>query len=915
MTSTDIELRVIGGALLPANQGGKQLPLGDGVDQNDKPFRSTFPYVATPHGRVQRHRQADGAGARAGPAAAGLTPHARPRRLFGRRPQTFATAPSPVFTASASRRDRAFARQRRARPPRRRRSAPSPSAPEAAPTRHRPPADRRARRPGPTARAALAAAYLQKVRETGDAGFYTRADGAAAPGAGPRAARRRRLVRAATLAAARHDFRGALRLARRAAAAGPARSPRCRSPSTRWSSSGATAPPSARCSARRPQAEPLRLRAGLLLPRAERRPRRRDRGDAARRLRGRPGAGERRLRAGLLGELELARGRLGRGAARLPTRRSRACPATPPAAAGRARLAAARRPARRGRPLAARRGAAAAARVRDRARRDRAGRGPHRRRRGATSRSCAREQKLLAGAGVNTDVELAIFEADHGSPARGVALARRAWASAPSVRSADALGWALARPGDARGGPALGAPRAAARLARPARSATTRHDRARRRPPRRGARGPALGARARARPQPLHLQRARGRCDEARRSWLALLVLAALPAAAASAHPLGNFSVNHLARCRSRGPRRRALRPRPGRDPDVPGARRRRTRGARAQAGRGARRLVLTVDGRPCRAAPAAGAPIAHPPARAGCGRRASSSRWPPRSRRRARVACATGRSRAASAGRRSSPRPGRGHRGALDVPASDPTGGLRALPAGPARAARPTCAWRRFAVRPAPARSRRPTARRVGGRRRAARGDGFAARSATPRPARACSLLLLLAAFGWGALHALSPGHGKAMVAAYLVGTRGTRAPRGRARRDRDHHPHRGRLRARAGHARRCPQYVLPEDLYPWLNLVSGLLVLVVGADVLRKHLRAAAHASTITTTTTTATTTARTASTSLRRADPGDGRGRRPDPVPVGARRAARRRRPGPDRARDAADRRLQRSAWRPR
>jgi hypothetical protein len=42
----DIELRVIAGALLPANQGGKQIPLGDGVDQNDKPFRATFPYVA-----------------------------------------------------------------------------------------------------------------------------------------------------------------------------------------------------------------------------------------------------------------------------------------------------------------------------------------------------------------------------------------------------------------------------------------------------------------------------------------------------------------------------------------------------------------------------------------------------------------------------------------------------------------------------------------------------------------------------------------------------------------------------------------------------------------------------------------------------------------------------------------------------
>src|SRR3954452_1928856 len=40
---TDIELRVIGGYLL-----GKKLPLGDGVDQNDKAFLSSFPYVAPP---------------------------------------------------------------------------------------------------------------------------------------------------------------------------------------------------------------------------------------------------------------------------------------------------------------------------------------------------------------------------------------------------------------------------------------------------------------------------------------------------------------------------------------------------------------------------------------------------------------------------------------------------------------------------------------------------------------------------------------------------------------------------------------------------------------------------------------------------------------------------------------------------
>jgi len=57
------------------------------------------------------------------------------------------------------------------------------------------------------------------------------------------------------------------------------------------------------------------------------------------------------------------------------------------------------------------------------------------------------EEKLLHANGVNTDVDLALFEATHGSTGRAVALARRAWAEAPSVRSADALGWALTRAG------------------------------------------------------------------------------------------------------------------------------------------------------------------------------------------------------------------------------------------------------------------------------------------------------------------------------------------------------------------------------------------------------------------------------------------------------------------------------------
>ena len=49
--------------------------------------------------------------------------------------------------------------------------------------------------------------------------------------------------------------------------------------------------------------------------------------------------------------------------------------------------------------------------------------------------------------GVNTDAELAIFEADHGSAARAVELGRSAVDTAPSVASADALSWALTSAG------------------------------------------------------------------------------------------------------------------------------------------------------------------------------------------------------------------------------------------------------------------------------------------------------------------------------------------------------------------------------------------------------------------------------------------------------------------------------------
>ena len=96
----------------------------------------------------------------------------------------------------------------------------------------------------------------------------------------------------------------------------------------------------------------------------------------------------------------------------------------------------------------------------------------------------------------------------------------------------------------------------------------------------------------------------------------------------------------------------------------------------------------------------------------------------------------------------------------------------------------------------------------------------------------------LLVAAF-WGAAHALTPGHGKAIVAGYLVGTRGR--------------PldavllggivtvtHTIGVFGLGLVTLLLSQFVVPETLYPWLTLVSGVLVVLVGAGVLLGRLRA---------------------------------------------------------------------------
>ena len=85
-------------------------------------------------------------------------------------------------------------------------------------------------------------------------------------------------------------------------------------------------------------------------------------------------------------------------------------------------------------------------------------------------------------------------------------------------------------------------------------------------------------------------------------------------------------------------------------------------------------------------------------------------------------------------------------------------------------------------------------------------------------------------------------------MVAAYLVGTRGTDLGPSLALGAATTITHTAGVFALGLVTLALSQYVLPEDLYPWLNLASGLLVVGVGLAVLRARARHSA-ATTITT------------------------------------------------------------------
>ena len=57
------------------------------------------------------------------------------------------------------------------------------------------------------------------------------------------------------------------------------------------------------------------------------------------------------------------------------------------------------------------------------------------------------EIQLFQASGVIVDVDLALFEADHGDPTAALAFAKEGYAATPTVRAADAMAWALHRLG------------------------------------------------------------------------------------------------------------------------------------------------------------------------------------------------------------------------------------------------------------------------------------------------------------------------------------------------------------------------------------------------------------------------------------------------------------------------------------
>jgi nickel/cobalt exporter len=107
---------------------------------------------------------------------------------------------------------------------------------------------------------------------------------------------------------------------------------------------------------------------------------------------------------------------------------------------------------------------------------------------------------------------------------------------------------------------------------------------------------------------------------------------------------------------------------------------------------------------------------------------------------------------------------------------------------------------------------------------------DGFAKLIERQTLTPAFVALSLLAAMAWGAVHALGPGHGKTVVAAYLVGSRGT-ARHALLLGMTVTFAHVSSVIAVGLATLYASRFISTDDLYIWLSVISGALVLAMGA------------------------------------------------------------------------------------
>ena len=337
-----------------------------------------------------------------------------------------------------------------------------------------------------------------------------------------------------------------------------------------------------------------------------------------------------------------------------------------------------------------------------------------------------------------------------------------------------------------------------------------------------------------------------------------LLGLLLLPAGAAAAHPLGNFTVNRAGGIRVQPDQVLvdyvvdmaeipAFQTRQTVDADADGE----VGGAEAaswrqlQCRRVAAKLSAEVDGRPLRFT-VAGSRLAFPPGQGGlvtlrleCDLAADAAVGGGSHTLRYRDGNADGR----IGWREVTAAADRTTLEAADVPARSPSARLTAYPEdllrSPLDQDRATVRYRpggpALRGEPGPAGG---GGRPVGVDRATA---AFTALVARQQLTIGFALLAVALAGVLGAAHALAPGHGKTVMAAYLVGMRGSvrQAAVVGATVTATHTA--GVLVL--GAVLSASQVLAPERVYPWLGLASGLLLAAVGASLLSRTLRNARH------------------------------------------------------------------------